>query len=99
MRKEKNRTRTTTQDEQDGVVGPIDDRHDIEAVLLEQERDKAICSAVNALPPRDRQVYELLYSKGMAPEDAARALGVSVAVLYTRKHRLIEKIKKTFTSL
>lgn len=96
MRKEKYRTRIDPQEAFDLKTDLPDTRKDIESVLMDRQRDSAVRAAVSALPPQDRQVYELLYTRGLVLEDAARALGVPLATLYTRKHRLIEKIKKMF---
>jgi len=47
-----------------------------------------------SLSPRDGMIFDLLYNKGESPENAAQTLGLSAALIYSRKHRIIEKIKK-----
>ena len=52
-----------------------------------------------SLPLKDRKIYELLYKRGFSPEDAAKVLNMTVPAIYTRKHRIIEKIKKNIEDM
>lgn len=65
-----------------------------ETILLEQERYGRLEKAVSALHPGDRALFDLLAAGDIKPEAAARKLGISLSSFYTKKHRLIEKIKK-----
>ncbi len=71
-----------------------DGRDSMEAVLCNRQLHASLHSSLTSLSSDDRQVFELLYQKGLSPESAARTLGISIGAVYTRKHRLIERLKK-----
>jgi len=72
----------------------VDRNQDLESDLVQKQMDKAFTNAVDALPDQDKKVYDMLYARCCEPEKAAENLGISLPALYTRKHRLIEKLKK-----
>ncbi len=51
--------------------------------------------ALNSLPELNRQAVELLKLRGLSLSDAAKELGISVAVLKVRAHRGYEQFRKT----
>lgn len=67
----------------------------IETFQNEREFERS----VQTLSPKDRMIYDMLYRKGFSAEETAEMLGMTVASIYTRKHRIIEKIKKAVTDL
>lgn len=71
-----------------------DERSNIEVSLTEHQQHESVKKALASLPLKDREIFDLLYTQNLSPEAVARKLGISVASFYTRKHRLIEKIKK-----
>lgn len=93
LRREKKHFPAMAEDAHEAHVQLADRRQNIEADLMEQELHASVNAAVDALPGQDRQVYDLLFREDRAPEAAAETLGISVPALYTRKHRLIEKIR------
>lgn len=95
MRKAGNR-RHASLDDPAGALSEVlsDGRDSIETVLLDQQRHSALHRSLLHLSADDRQVFDLLYKKGLTPESAARSLGITTAAFYTRKHRLIERLKK-----
>jgi len=99
IRKESRRTRVIVGElDKDGHQVP-DRNPDIETILMQQQADTAVASAIASLSRSDREVYELLFTRNLHPDRAASALGISVTALYTRKHRLIEKIRQKMVSL
>jgi len=48
-----------------------------DARMLANERNEAVKRAVDALPPLERQVAQLILMKGLGQEEAAEALGVT----------------------
>ncbi len=100
MRKQKKLFTTTTLEDADQIVDSADDgNRNVETVLMEQQISVALKKIIAGLTPQEGQLFDLLYQHCLAPEEAAKALGVSVSALYTRKHRLNEKIKKIINSL
>jgi RNA polymerase sigma factor (sigma-70 family) len=66
--------------------------------LLEQKQaDESLQKSLASLSPRDGMIFDLLYKKGVSPEDAARTLGLSTNLIYSRKHRIIEKIRQNMS--
>lgn len=72
-----------------------DGRGAADKTLEEKQANVCLKKAVEALSPEDRAIYELLFEKGLASGAAAKAAGISVTALYTRKNRLVKKIKKS----
>ena len=70
-----------------------------EQLLVNAQRSGSIARSIGGLSSQDREVYELLYVKGVSPDAAAQALGTTVAAVYTRKHRLVERLKKALADL
>ncbi len=68
--------------------------------LVEKKQvDESLKRTIDSLSPKDGMIYDLLYNKGISPEDAAKTLGLTVSAVYTRKHRIIEKIKKNMKGM
>lgn len=67
--------------------------------IEEQQKSRDFEKAREYLSARDRMVYDLLYIREEPPEEVARALGVSVSSVYSRKHRIIKKLKKHFEEM
>lgn len=93
MRRETKRFHVSIDDAQVSGSALTDQGQDIESILMERQFTSAIKKALPGLPETDRQVYELLFVQGLVPEEAAANLGISLSTLYTRKHRLINKLK------
>jgi len=55
--------------------------------------------SIQSLSTRDRLIYDLLYKKGFSPEETAETLKLPVSIVYSRKHRIIEKIKKHIAAM
>jgi len=71
-----------------------DNAYNADALLENKEKIDILRKSVNILPPKDRMIYDLLFIKGLSNEETARSIGISVNTLYSRKHRIAEKIKQ-----
>jgi RNA polymerase sigma factor (sigma-70 family) len=49
---------------------------------------------VGLLVPRDRLIYHLIFARGCSAEETAKMLGISSDLVYSRKHRIIQRLKK-----
>lgn len=62
--------------------------------IIDQEEEKLLLRVLPDLPPKDRLFLELLYRKGLLPEEVAAFLGVSVSAVYTQKSRVVDKLRE-----
>jgi len=96
MRRQRTRPRTMAFPDDASIAETIaDNAENIEQALMHAQKNESLARSINSLTSGDRQVYDLLYQRGLTPEAAARDMGTSSAAIYTRKHRLIEKLKKS----
>jgi RNA polymerase sigma-70 factor (ECF subfamily) len=100
LRKDKSHLSVDTAREDQDLWDIIPDRKPradrrIENVQEERKFERTI----ENLPPRDRMIYDMLYNKGFSAEKTAEMLGMTVSSIYTRKHRIIEKIKKSVSEM
>ncbi len=100
MREQKKHFYTISlEDEGRSLDSVADKRHNAEALLMEQQTSAVFAKMIAAMTPKEKQLYDLLTQDCPSPEETARALKISVASFYTRKHRLIEKMKKMLQGL
>jgi len=71
-----------------------DGRLGAERLCEDKQAREGIKKTLEVLTPQDRKIYDLLYNRGVSPEETARTLGLPVASVYSRKHRIIGKLKK-----
>lgn len=67
--------------------------------LEEKEKDIAFNKALHMLSPQDKLLYDLLYNWQFSPEESAKILCLSLNTVYSKKHRIIERIKKNIKDL
>jgi len=99
LRREKNRTHPKIEDLPEACAAVPDHRWDMESILMLKQEAEVLSRALAELPDEDRRIYELLAHQDHTPEQAAASLGISVPAFYTRKHRVIEKLKKIVSGL
>jgi RNA polymerase sigma factor (sigma-70 family) len=100
MRRQSVRPRAASDPAQTLLADVVDDgARNAEQLLMDAQRTASLARSLDALSGHDREVYDLLYVKGVSPDAAARAMGTTTAVIYTRKHRLIERLKRTLADL
>jgi len=99
LRREKNRTHPKIEDLPEACAAVPDHRWDMESILMLQQESDMLSRALAELPDQDRRIYELLAHQDHTPEQAAASLGISVPAFYTRKHRVIEKLRKIVSGL
>jgi RNA polymerase sigma-70 factor (ECF subfamily) len=67
--------------------------------LEEKQKTAMLRDAVMELPDQDRLIYRLLIEKGMSAEETARFMGMEVGAVYSRKNRIIGRLKKSFEGM
>jgi RNA polymerase sigma-70 factor (ECF subfamily) len=76
-----------------------DNRYRADTLVEEKQADEHLKKSIDLLSVRDRLIYDLLHNKGFSPEETAETLKLPVSIVYSRKHRIIEKIKKNIDAL
>lgn len=95
MRKDK-RHHVLKSDQEDGDIWESipDTRYRADKLIEEKQERESLEISMAGLSPRDEMIYDLLYNKGFSPEETAETLGLTASAVYSRKHRIIGKIKK-----
>ena len=62
--------------------------------LIDRESLSQLQTLLGDLPAKDTLLVELSYMRELPPEEVAQLLHISVGAFYTRKNRIIEKLKK-----
>lgn len=62
--------------------------------LIDMETDRQLKGELERLQTRDRLIYELLFVRECSADEASEILGISAGLVYSRKHRIIRKMKK-----
>lgn len=92
--RDRHREKADARPERDsGYAGQSDDETPEER-FLNREKERILAEAVTRLPPDDLLFLNLYYEEEHSPERIAEILGVSVGTVYSKKHRLLEKLKK-----
>ena len=61
---------------------------------MDEESLRCLSGVLEELPDKDKLIIDLFYFKELPPEEIARILNISVGAIYTRKKRVVEKIKQ-----
>jgi RNA polymerase sigma-70 factor (ECF subfamily) len=61
---------------------------------IDDESLQCLRGVLEELSDKDKLLIELFYFKELPPEEIARILNISVGAIYTRKNRIIEKIRE-----
>ncbi|MBX3126419.1 MAG: sigma-70 family RNA polymerase sigma factor [Polyangiaceae bacterium] len=85
------RRRRTSVLDVEALFTSTDDPH---ATCLEREREDLLGSALAELPPRERQLFDLCIAGRTAPEHAAKEMGIAVATVYSKKHKLVARLSR-----
>ena len=62
--------------------------------LIDRQSLAQLQALLGELPAKDKLLVELSYMRELPPEEVAQLLRISVGAFYTRKNRIIEKLKK-----
>ncbi len=88
------RRRRTAPLEQDIVLSSQDDPH---ADCLARQRSDLLHNAVSTLPPREKQLYDLCFRSHEEPERAAELMGIRIATVYSKKHKLMSRLSRVLS--
>ena len=65
--------------------------------IIDEESLKYLREMLEELPVKDKLLIELFFMRELHPEEVAQILHISIGAFYTRKNRIIEKLKKIAT--
>ena len=65
-----------------------------DAAVLEGELEGAVRDAIDALPPRCREIFELSRSRGLRYSEIAESLGISVKTVETQMGRALRSLRE-----
>lgn len=74
----------------------ISEEEHLSAAIIEQETLDLLYQAVNALPDKYRQVFELGYEQGLSYKEAAQQLGITIDGYNKRKSKMISLLRERF---
>ena len=66
-------------------------------VTIDEESLKHLRELLEELPAKDKLLIELFFMRELPPEEVAQILHISAGAFYTRKNRIIEKLRKIAT--
>jgi RNA polymerase sigma-70 factor (ECF subfamily) len=59
-----------------------------EELCIQRQRNEIVGRVLDELTDKDRQFMLLHFGQGLAPEQVALEMGISVKTVYTKKHKL-----------
>lgn len=65
-----------------------------EDTVLEAEYEKVKTSAVNLLPPKRKQIFEMSRTQGKSHEEISRELGISISTVKGQMSKALESIRQ-----
>lgn len=71
---------------------PECERPDPHQELWERERARILAKVVSSLSAREREFFALYFGQDLAPEAIAERMGISLATVYTKKHKLERRL-------
>ncbi|MBK7579647.1 MAG: sigma-70 family RNA polymerase sigma factor [Myxococcales bacterium] len=74
------------------------ERPDPQEELWERQRAEIVAEVVKGLSAREREFFALYFGQDLAPEVIAARMGISVATVYTKKHKLERRLAELVES-
>lgn len=66
----------------------------LDAALLDGERSTAVRQSLAAMPPRQREVLELMYFRGLSQSEVAERLGVPLGTVKSRAFHGLQRLRE-----
>ena len=73
------------------------DDSDPSASLMDQEQKRLLSQTLEALAPNDRLFVKLYFYQNLLPEEVAKVLRVSKSAVYTKKSRILTKLRESLS--
>ena len=78
----------------DAIADPADERENIEAALMEADRNRQLRAALDALTADQKQAIELVYYGEAKQADAAAQMGITLSALESLLRRARRKLRE-----
>ena len=76
---------------------PADERINLEATLITDQRKRIVALVLDSLPDKDREILRLVFLEEADRQEISRRLGVSAEYLRVLLHRAKSKFEEEFT--
>jgi RNA polymerase sigma-70 factor (ECF subfamily) len=76
---------------------PADERVDLDASLITEQRKRVVARILDSLPAKDREVLRMVFIEEADRQEVSRRLGVSAEYLRVLLHRAKSKFEEEFT--
>ena len=76
---------------------PADERVDLDASLITEQRKRVVARILDSLPAKDREVLRLVFLEEADRQEVSRRLGVSAEYLRVLLHRAKSRFEEEFT--
>jgi RNA polymerase sigma-70 factor, ECF subfamily len=76
---------------------PADERVDLDASLITDQRKRVVARILDSLPAKDRDVLRMVFLEEADRQEVSRRLGVSVEYLRVLLHRAKSRFEEEFT--
>lgn len=80
----------------ENATEPVDDRIDIDASLVTQERKKIVAEVLDGLASKDREILRMVFFDEVQRDEVCRRLGVRGEYLRVLLHRAKEKFAQAY---
>jgi RNA polymerase sigma-70 factor (ECF subfamily) len=71
---------------------PVAENEDPYAACWERQRAAILSRMLGELSEREREFFQLYFGEGLDPEIVAARMGISVATVYTKRHKLEKRL-------
>jgi len=75
---------------------PVDERVDLDALLITEQRKRVVGRILDSLPAKDRDVLRMVFLEEADRQEVSRRLGVSAEYLRVLVHRAKSKFEEEF---
>jgi len=76
---------------------PADERVDLDASLITEQRKRVVARILDSLPAKDREVLRMVFLEEADRQEVSRRMGVSAEYLRVLLHRAKSKFEEEFT--
>jgi len=80
----------------ENAAEPVDERVDLDASLITEQRKRAVARVLDSLPAKDRDVLRMVFLEEADREDVSRRMGVSAEYLRVLLHRAKSRFEEEF---
>jgi RNA polymerase sigma-70 factor (ECF subfamily) len=75
------------------IGDPVAEDEDPYAACWERQRAAILARMLGELSEREREFFQLYFGEGLDPEVVAARMGISVATVYTKRHKLERRLQ------